>query len=332
MNLSKSLIAFIVLVIGVTMFTGCEKEEMTFSPEAEPFTLTEKPEANLDMEIATIEATDPGEEALGEVGLRSSGRVVLYSATQTVANGRWRLIRFSKASLLPGYKYTAVVTRISGDPDLYAFGMDLDNFNPFRRIRRSATGGVTESTYLYRHDLRAHEEYGYFGIYGDSQATYRIVIYRDDICGTEDCIPFDPSTVRAQTYGDKYRVVSSTSAMFLAPNATEARKIVSIIRHYGMNESCFVGRPGASFFYMKVNGNAPQGAMAGEDCIGFDIDNIEVVKINGRWKIVDDNHWIFDFEDKEDEARETLCLIKKYGFTKSCYVGRPGPSFQYMRK
>lgn len=32
------------------------------------------------------------------------------------------------------------------------------------------------------------------------------------------------------------------------------------------------------------------------------------------------------------EAGNALSIIKKYGFTKTCFVGRPNPSLQYMRK
>ena len=69
-----------------------------------------------------------------------------------------------------------------------------------------------------------------------------------------------------------------------------------------------------------------------EDCVQFNPNTIEVKQIGGRWKIVDGSHWMFDFENKEDEARLAFAIIKKYGFTRSCFVGRPGPSFQYMRK
>ncbi len=68
-----------------------------------------------------------------------------------------------------------------------------------------------------------------------------------------------------------------------------------------------------------------------EDCVSFNNKTIAVKKINGRWKIVDGSHWIFDFGEKEKEARQAFAIIKKYKYTKSCFVGRPDPSFQYMR-
>jgi hypothetical protein len=41
---------------------------------------------------------------------------------------------------------------------------------------------------------------------------------------------------------------------------------------------------------------------------------------------------MFDFNANEGEARQTLAIIKKYGFTRSCFVGRPDPSFTYLRR
>jgi len=58
----------------------------------------------------------------------------------------------------------------------------------------------------------------------------------------------------------------------------------------------------------------------------------KVQQIGGRWKIVDGNHWLFDFAGKEDEARTALQIIKKDDFDRSCFVGRPEPSFRYLTR
>lgn len=67
-----------------------------------------------------------------------------------------------------------------------------------------------------------------------------------------------------------------------------------------------------------------------EDCIGFNPDKIEVKKIGNRWKIVEGDHWITDFGNKGDEANNALKIIKKYGFNRICFVGRPDPSMTYF--
>ena len=69
-----------------------------------------------------------------------------------------------------------------------------------------------------------------------------------------------------------------------------------------------------------------------EDCISFNSANIEVKQIQGRWKIVEGTHWIMDFADNENEARQAFDIIKKYYFDNICFVGRSDPSMTYFRK
>ena len=151
--------------------------------------------------------------------------------------------------------------------------------------------------------------------------------------GKEDCISFNPATTTVQQIQGSWKVVDGSHWMFdFGSKKDEAERALAIIKHYRMSQSCFVGRPQPSFQYMLVGGNAPAGSFAGEDCVSFNPATTTVQQIQGSWKVVDGSHWIFDFGGKENEARQTLAIIKKYGFTKSCYVGRPGPSFSYLRK
>lgn len=62
-----------------------------------------------------------------------------------------------------------------------------------------------------------------------------------------------------------------------------------------------------------------------EDCLRFTSQNVESKNVIGSWKIIDGSHWMFDFENNQQEAAQTFVIIKKYGFTHSCYVGRPNP-------
>ena len=151
--------------------------------------------------------------------------------------------------------------------------------------------------------------------------------------GKEDCISFNPATTTVQQIQGSWKIVDGSHWMFdFGNNASEARKALAIIQKYRMNQSCFVGRPNPSFQYMLVSGNAPVGALGGEDCVSFNPATTTDQQIQGSWKIVDGNNWLFDFGSNKAEADQALAIIKKYGFTHSCYVGRPGPSFTYLRK
>lgn len=150
----------------------------------------------------------------------------------------------------------------------------------------------------------------------------------------EDCIDFDPAATSVKRVGGRWKIMEGAShAMFdFAGNEGEARQAHRVIRHYGADQSCFVGRPGPSLTYLLVSGKAPSGAMSGEDCLPFDPDAIEVSFVGDRWKIVQGSRWLFDFGARQSEARDALAIIEKHDFRYSCYVGRPQPSFQYLRR
>jgi hypothetical protein len=151
--------------------------------------------------------------------------------------------------------------------------------------------------------------------------------------GKEDCISFNPLATAVQQIQGSWKVVDGIHLMFdFGANKAEADRTLAIIVKYRMNQSCFVGRPHPSFQYMLVSGNSPVGALGGEDCVSFNPATTTVQQIQGSWKVVDGSHWMFDFGANKAEADQTLAIIKKYGFTHSCYVGRPGPSFTYLRK
>ena len=148
----------------------------------------------------------------------------------------------------------------------------------------------------------------------------------------EDCVSFDPRTAEVKQINGRWKIVDGSHWLFdFGSKSKEAKKALAIIKRYRMNQSCFVGRPDPSFQYMLVSGRAPQGSYPGEDCVSFNPRTTEVKQINGRWKIVDGSHMMFDFGNKRDEAELALRIIKKYGFTRSCFVGRPDPSFTYLR-
>jgi hypothetical protein len=149
----------------------------------------------------------------------------------------------------------------------------------------------------------------------------------------EDCLNFNPANAKVARLQGRWKIVDGSHWLFdFGSNQNEARQALRIIKHYRMNQSCFVGRPDPSFQYLLISGNTPAGSISGDDCIGFNPNNIQVKRLSGRWKIVEGNHVMFDFGNKVNEARQALAIIKKYRFTQSCFVGRPGPSFQYLRR
>jgi len=147
----------------------------------------------------------------------------------------------------------------------------------------------------------------------------------------EDCVSLDPNNVKVTGSGSLWRVVDGSHSAFSAPTSAEARQIVNVIKKYGINQSCFVGRPDPSFTYLLKSGTAPAGAMAGEDCIGFNPSNLSIQPAGSGFRMQDGNHLMFSFPNLS-EAAASLWVVAKYGFTRSCFVGRPNASLAYLRK
>ena len=60
-----------------------------------------------------------------------------------------------------------------------------------------------------------------------------------------------------------------------------------------------------------------------EDRLTLNPNNVAAVQINSRWKVVDGNHWLLDFDQKRTAAERAAAVIKHYGLSYSCFVGRP---------
>ncbi len=150
---------------------------------------------------------------------------------------------------------------------------------------------------------------------------------------TEDCIQFDPNAASVTQIGGRWKVVVGDMWLLdFGGNEAEARQALQIIQSYGLTSQCFVGRPNPPMEYYLVNGSAPSGALAGEDCVAFNPAAIQVQLINGTWKIVEGSHWILDFAGSQANAQLAFDLIQKYGFTHICFVGRPNPPMTYFRR
>ena len=149
----------------------------------------------------------------------------------------------------------------------------------------------------------------------------------------EDCLGFSPGRAKVIKKNNRWKIVDGSHWLFdFSKNKSEALKALDIIKHYKIDRTCYVGRPDPSFKYLLASGKAPKGATPGEDCIAFNPNTIKVKKYKNRWKIVDGKSLLFDFGSKKKEADQAYAIIKKYGFKRTCYVGRPDPSFTYLRK
>lgn len=152
---------------------------------------------------------------------------------------------------------------------------------------------------------------------------------RDD----EDCIDFDPTTVAAREVGGRWKVTSGSMYMLDAgPNEDEMRRAEAVIKRYGFAHQCFVGRPDAALEYWLTPTGAPSGPLPIEDCVGINPNNLSTRQNGARWTVLSNGSHAAFSADSEAEANRVIEIVERYGFTQSCFVGRPGPSMRYLRK
>lgn len=154
-----------------------------------------------------------------------------------------------------------------------------------------------------------------------------------DAAARGDCLTIDPAAVEATHADGRWKVVQGERWLFDFGDARgDAQRAAEVLRHYAITQSCFIGRPDPSFSYLLSSGRAPQGALSGEDCLRFDPNQLSLTQTDGRWKIAQGERWLFDFGSKRSEARQALAVIRQYGFSQSCFVGRPDPGLSYLRR
>lgn len=205
--------------------------------------------------------------------------------------------------------------------------------------RTAASGDLELVIEKNGHTLRAiHKTEGFKG----SRWTRRMADTADsrplapiNPSGNKDCVGFNPATVSVHQVSGRWKIIDGNRWLFdFGTDPATARNALKVIRHYRMNRFCFIAWPDPSFSYMLAKGGIPSGAMAGEDCVTFAPDALKVTKIKGRWKIVSGRRWLFDFNRSETDARKAIAVIRRYGFTQSCSVGRPDAdvAFTYLRR
>jgi hypothetical protein len=68
----------------------------------------------------------------------------------------------------------------------------------------------------------------------------------------EDCVGFNPAKTEVKQVSGSWKIVEGSHWMFdFGANQAEARQAFALIKKYGANQSCFVGRPNAKMSYLR---------------------------------------------------------------------------------
>ena len=147
----------------------------------------------------------------------------------------------------------------------------------------------------------------------------------------DDCIVHNATSLSLVNRGGTggWTITDGRSLMFaFGSNKSEGEAALAIMRKYGFDRTCYIGRPSASMTFLLARNRSATGAHGSEDCIAFNRENLSVERVGNQWRLTDGRSSMKMFPNNS-EARQALEAINRYRFNRQCFVGRPGPSFTY---
>ncbi len=153
----------------------------------------------------------------------------------------------------------------------------------------------------------------------------------------EDVLEVNPANVEDVYVAGRWKLADGSHWIIdFDQNHQNVERAEKVVKHYKLHFVGFVGRPACAdhkpmMYWLAQGHKAPQGAMPNEDAIAFNPATVAVRKIGERWKVADGLNWLLDFGPAEGLAKQALYVIKKYGFSYICFVGRPNPPMMYFR-
>jgi hypothetical protein len=150
---------------------------------------------------------------------------------------------------------------------------------------------------------------------------------------SEECISIRPEKVKLKLRAGQWVIVDGDKTLLdFQSDMVNALTALKIIQHYQFNAQCFIGRADGGMQYFKSKKGIPSGSYLAEDAVEFDPNLLEVKQVEGRWKVVQGEMILMDFNASEANARLALDTIKRNGFRYQCFVGRPNAPMVYFRK
>ncbi|MCE8420998.1 PASTA domain-containing protein [Rhodovulum sulfidophilum] len=157
----------------------------------------------------------------------------------------------------------------------------------------------------------------------------------------EDCIRHNPGNIAAKQIGGRWKIVDGSHWMLdFGTDADSAKKVLAVLKAYGADRICYVSRPQPPMMYILNGDRAPirtpatrlqlmTAGLVREDCIGFDPATLDLESGGAGVTLVNDRSRMIRFRNM-DEAKKAMLVIRKHGFTRQCFVGRPNPEFKYF--
>jgi hypothetical protein len=145
---------------------------------------------------------------------------------------------------------------------------------------------------------------------------------RTDLKTIAERVPLDFRQTRLSKDAEGWKLLCGNYVVgTFGPDENQAKLADMAFRTSRFTEQCVIGRPKPAFTYLLVNGKPPRELPLGAHGVSFRPDELSVRQVNGEWTISDFIGPLFQFGNREAEARETLKAIQHHRFDKYCRLG-----------
>jgi hypothetical protein len=149
----------------------------------------------------------------------------------------------------------------------------------------------------------------------------------------EDCLGIQPDAIQVRQLSGGWTLVDGSELLLdFGSSQANANRAKDVISFYHLDRICYVARPNPPMTYFTVAGHAPAGPMPGEDAIAFDLAGIHAAQSVDGWIVTDGVSSLLDFGASRFNALHAVAIIRHYGFTHQCFVGRPHAPMMYFRR
>ncbi len=138
---------------------------------------------------------------------------------------------------------------------------------------------------------------------------------------------FNPLALAVTWNDGRWQIVHGSDVLKdFGSSERDARQALRIIQELGVNQYGTIGSPQAAMEYWLINGRAPQN-MPREGLLVQTLEpgRLQVQQTFTQWTVRDGMRSLLSFGERENDARQALAVIRKYGFTQLGTMGIGAP-------
>lgn len=143
----------------------------------------------------------------------------------------------------------------------------------------------------------------------------------------EELTAFDPNAVVIQRREGRWTLeAGGTLLKDAGRREDEVRQVRSLMLELKLNQHGVIGRPRPIMEYWLSSGQPPRSLPRGVRILPLNLDKLRVEQAQGFWVLREQTRVLFNFGTDEQEARQALAVIHKYGFDRIGVVGQAIPA------